>query len=85
MTIPVEISPKAAGASGYVTMECVRPEGWENASVASYEYYTGSVLSSNGMQISVIYAYKNTVGFNYYFPKATSITISGEIRLTLRR
>ena len=62
-----------------------RPEGWEGASVISYEYYTSHIANSNGMQISLVSYSGDSIWINYYSPNGTTVAIAGSVRVTLKR
>ena len=81
----IHINPLSAGAAGYFHIMYNRPEGWEDATVSSYEVRTSSVSNTQGLQLTIISVGISDIYINYYAPKTMPLAVDGYVRVTLRR
>ncbi len=81
----IHINPLSAGAAGYFHITYNRPEGWEDATVSSYEFRTSNIANMYGLQLTIVNVGVSDIYINYYAPKAMSLAVDGYVRVTLRR
>lgn len=83
VSVPLNIPQKTAGATWHEQVAYTAPDGFENAQVISAFYNTQNISSSQGMQVSQVYADPRRVYFNIYCPEDFTEDINGEVIITL--